>query len=324
MKKILICLIINSLFIISAEAKIKKIGNNLSIDIPDGYQYVSISLRKLLSRFPIISKDYSKKDLKELEEIGIGKSTKLILVSKNKKNIDFFNKVTTPLGYDSLYKKYVGRLDSAYDNNSALLELMFDELKKKNPNVDFEKISEKDFLKLWNEILNDIDFDKKYSKLSKMLDELIKPIINDFFSEYPLDEPSIIIIIGDKKIKDLDEINNLPSNVAYQQVIKAINKEPFLKELKLDERSFQIQKNKFGNMYMIDNTKNINVSQFFTEPQYSEFFLTTHKDKLFIAISGCSSKCNNSSTGTTLGLFDILEHANLFKHIEQTEVDISY
>ena len=96
MKKILICLIINSLFIISAEAKIKKIGNNLSIDIPDGYQYVSISLRKLLSRFPIISKDYSKKDLKELEEIGIGKSTKLILVSKNKKNIDFFNKVTTP------------------------------------------------------------------------------------------------------------------------------------------------------------------------------------------------------------------------------------
>ena len=70
----------------------------------------------------------------------------------------------------------------------------------------------------------------------------------------------------------MDEINNLPSNVAYQQVIKAINKEPFLKELKLDERAFQIQKNKFGNMYMIDNTKNINVSQFFTEPQYSEFF----------------------------------------------------
>ena len=323
MKKILICLIINSLFIISAEAKIKKIGNNLSIDIPDGYQYVSISLRKLLSRFPIISKDYSKKDLKELEEIGIGKSTKLILVSKNKKNIDFFNKVTTPLGYKSLYEKYYSSLEKVY-NNPELVNVLFEELKKNNPNVNFDKISDEDFQILWQEIVNDKEYTKKYKKSEKKLDELIIPIVNDFLSEYPLDEPLIIILIGDKKIKGLGEINNLPSNVAYQQVIKAINKEPFLQELKLDERSFQIQKNKFGNMYMIDNTKNINVSQFFTEPQYSEFFLTTHKDKLFIAISGCSSKCNNSSTGTTLGLFDILEHANLFKRIEQTKVDISY
>ena len=323
MKKILICLIINSLFIISAEAKIKKIGNNLSIDIPDGYQYVSISLRKLLSRFPIISKDYSKKNLKELEEIGIGKSTKLILVSKNKKNIDFFNKVTTPLGYKSLYEKYYSSLEKVY-NNPELVNVLFEELKKNNPNVNFDKISDEDFQILWQEIVNDKEYTKKYKKSEKKLDELIIPIVNDFLSEYPLDEPLIIILIGDKKIKGLGEINNLPSNVAYQQVIKAINKEPFLQELKLDERSFQIQKNKFGNMYMIDNTKNINVSQFFTEPQYSEFFLTTHKDKLFIAISGCSSKCNNSSTGTTLGLFDILEHANLFKRIEQTKVDISY
>ena len=276
MKKIFIYLIINSLLIISAEAKIKKIGNGLSVDIPDGYQHVSISLRKLLSRFPIISKDFSKKDLKDLEEIGIGKSTKLILISKNKKNIDFFNKITTPLGYDSLYKKYGVRFEAAF-TNTDLLELMFEEMKKKNPNVDFDKISEEDFVKLYDEIFDDVDFDKKYSKLSKMIDELIMPILNDFLSEYPLDEPSIIILIGDKKIKDLDEINNLPSNVAYQQVIKAINKEPFLKELKLDKRSFQIQKNKFGNMYMIDNTKNINVSQFFTKPQYSEFFLITHK-----------------------------------------------
>ena len=323
MKKILICLIINSLFIISAEAKIKKIGNNLSIDIPDGYQYVSISLRKLLSRFPIISKDYSKKDLKELEEIGIGKSTKLILVSKNKKNIDFFNKVTTPLGYKSLYEKYYSSLEKVY-NNPELVNVLFEELKKNNPNVNFDKISDEDFQILWQEIVNDKEYTKKYKKSEKKLDELIIPIVNDFLSEYPLDEPLIIILIGDKKIKGLGEINNLPSNVAYQQVIKAINKEPFLQELKLDERSFQIQKNKFGNMYMIDNTKNINVSQFFTEPQYSEFFLTTHKDKFFIAISGCSSKCSNSSTGTTLGLFDFLGHANLFKRIEQTDIDIIY
>ena len=323
MKKILIFLIIKLLFTISAEAKIKKIGYGLSIDIPDDYQYASISLRKLLSRFPIISKDYSKKDLKELEEIGIGKSTKLILVSKNKKNIDFFNKVTTPLGYKSLYEKYYSSLEKVY-NNPELVNVLFEELKKNNPNVNFDKISDEDFQILWQEIVNDKEYTKKYKKSEKKLDELIIPIVNDFLSEYPLDEPLIIILIGDKKIKGLGEINNLPSNVAYQQVIKAINKEPFLQELKLDERSFQIQKNKFGNMYMIDNTKNINVSQFFTEPQYSEFFLTTHKDKLFIAISGCSSKCNNSSTGTTLGLFDILEHANLFKRIEQTKVDISY
>ena len=71
MKKIFIYLIINLSFIISAEAKIKKIGNGLSIDIPDGYQYVSISLRKLLSRFPIISKDFTKKDIKIKTTKGI-------------------------------------------------------------------------------------------------------------------------------------------------------------------------------------------------------------------------------------------------------------
>ena len=323
MKKILIYLIINSFFIISAEAKIKKIGNGLSIDIPDGYQYVSISFRKLLSRFPIISKDYSKKDLKDLEEIGIGKSTKLILISKNKKNIDLFNKITTPLGYNSLYEKYYSRLEKVY-NNPKVAKVMFEDLKKNNPNIDFDKIPEEDFQILWQEIVNDKEYAKKYKKFEKILDELITPIINDFLSEYPLDEPKIIILIGDKKIKELDEINNLPSNVAYQQVVKAINKEPFLKELKLDEIPFQIQKNKFGNMYIIHNTKNINVSQFFTEPQYGEFFLTTHKDKFFIAISNCSSKCSNSSTGTTLGLFDFLGHTNLFKRIEQTDIDIIY
>lgn len=323
MKKIFIYLIINLSFIISAEAKIKKIGNGLSIDIPGDYQYVSISLRKLLSRFPIISKDFTKKDLKELEQIGIGKSAKLILVSKNKKNIDFFNKITTPLGYNSLYKKYYTRLEKVYIN-PKLVKVLFEELKKNNPNINFDKISDEDFQILWQEIVNDKKYAKKYKKFEKMQDELITPIANDFFSEYPFNESTIIILIGDKKIKGLDEINNLPSNVAYQQVIKAINKEPFLKELKLDERSFQIQKNKFGNMYMIDNIKNINVSQFFTEPQYNEFILTTHKNKLFIAVSNCSSKCSNSSTGTTLGLFDILGHTNLFKSIEQSTVDISY
>ena len=323
MKKFLSFVIISIFFVTSAEAKIKKIGNGLSIDIPDGYQYASINLRKLLSRFPITSKDFSKKDLKDLEEIGIGKSTKLILLTKNKKNIDFFNKITTPLGYNSLYKKYYSRLEKVY-NNPKIVKVLFEELKKNNPNVNFDKISDEDFQTLWQEIVNDKEYAKKYKKSEKIIDELITPIFNDFFSEYPLNEPSIIILTGDKKIKDLDEINNLPSNVAYQQVIKAINKEPFLNKLKLEETPFQIQKNQFGNMYMINNMKNTNVSQFFTEPQYTEYVLTTHKNKIFLVISSCSSKCNNSSTGTALGLVDILGHTNLFKSIKRGVVDVRY
>ena len=171
-----------------------------------------------------------------------------------------------------MYEKYYTRLEKVY-NNPKVAKVMFEELKKNNPNVDFDKISEEDFQILWQEVVNDKEYAKKYKKFEKILDELITPIINDFLSEYSLDEPKIIILIGDKKIKGLDEINNLPSNVAYQQVIKAINKEPFLKELKLDEIPFQIQKNKFGNMYMIQNTKNINVSQFFLlNPNIMNFF----------------------------------------------------
>ena len=324
MKKFLSFVIFSIFFVITVEAKIKKIGNGLSIDIPDGYQYASINLRKLLSRFPIASKDFSKKDLKALEEIGIGKSTKLILLTKNKKNIDFFNKVTTPLGYDSLYKKYVKRLEADIDNSPAILDAIFEELKKQNPNIDFDKISEKDFLKLWENTYMDIY--KKNKNLSQMMDVLIKPVLTDFFLEYPLDEPLMILIVGDKKIKDkdLDEINNLPTNVAYKQTLKALNKDPFFKSLKLEESPMQIQKNQFGNMYIINNMKNINISQYFPEPQYSEFIVTTHKNKIFLAISGCSSKCNNSSTGTALGLVDILGHTNLFKSIKGGVVDIGY
>ena len=75
---------------------------------------------------------------------------------------------------------------------------------------------------------------------------------------------------------------------------------------------------------MINNIKNVNVDTFFTKPQYSEFILTTHKNKWFLAISVCANKCNNSSTGTDLGLVDILGHTNLFKSIKLSTVDIRY
>ena len=324
-KKFLSFVIISIFFVISAEAKIKKIGNGLSIDIPDGYQYASINLRKLLSRFPITSKDFSKKDLKDLEEIGIGKSTKLILLTKNKKNIDFFNKITTPIGFNDLNIKYFEKFEKIYANEEYT-NFFLKEFKKKYPNIDINKISENDFMELFIEIIEELQDDKDYKKINQKMDELVKPLRFDFLLEYPVDEPSMIIVVGDKKIKDkdLDQINNLPTNVAYQKILKEFNKDFLLKAMKLEETPFQIQKNQFGNMYMINNMKNTNVSQFFTEPQYSEYVLTTHKNKIFLAISSCSSKCNNSSTGTALGLVDILGHTNLFKSIKRGVVDVRY
>ena len=75
---------------------------------------------------------------------------------------------------------------------------------------------------------------------------------------------------------------------------------------------------------MINNVKNVNVDTIFTKPQYSEFVLTTHKNKWFLAFSSCWNKCNNSSTDTDLGLVDILGHTNLFKSIKLSTVDIKF
>ena len=113
-------------------------------------------------------------------------------------------------------------------------------------------------------------------------------------------------------------------DLAYVRLDKFLKTIPGLKKFKLDERKIQIQRNKFGNLYMIDNIKNVNVDTIFTETQYSELVWTTHKNKWFLAFSYCWNKCNNSSTGTDLGLVDILGRTELFESIHQSTVNIRY
>lgn len=311
--------------LISLKTKTKKIGNDLTIDIPDGYQYDSITLEKILSRFKNEIKDLSEEDLKSAEEFGIGKSAKLILITKNKKNIDFFNKITTSSGYKQISENFFGRMDEAY-NNPNFGKLLIEAINKNNPNIDLSKISEEQSKKLVEEIFNDKDFDIKYKELSKIVEEAtISPML-DILSEYPINEPKIIILLGDKKMKDedLDEINDLYPDLAHVRLIKFVETIPVLEKLKVDEKKIQIQRNKFGNLYMIDNIKNVNVDTFFSKPQFSELVWTTHKNKWFLAFSSCWNKCNNSSTGTDLGLVDILGRTELFESIHQSTVNIRY
>lgn len=310
---------------ISLNAKTKKIGNGLTIDIPDGYQYDSITLEKLLSSFKNKIKDLSEEDLKSAEEFGIGKSAKLILITKNKKNIDFFNKITTSSGYKQISENFFGRIDEAY-NNSNFGKLVIEAINKNNPNIDLSKISEEESEKLVEEIFNDKDFDIKYKELSKIIEEGTISAILDILSEYPINEPKVIIFLGDKKMKDedLDEINDLYPDLAYVRLIKFLKTIPGLEKFKLDETKIQIQRNKFRNLYMINNVKNANVDTIFAKPQFSELVWTTHKNKWFLAISNCWNKCNNSSTGTDLGLIDILGRTELFESIHQSTVNIRY
>ena len=309
----------------SSKAKTKKIGNGLTIDIPNGYQYESITLDKILSRFKNEIKDLSKEDLKAAEEFGIGKSAKMILISKNKKIFDLFNMTTTSAGYEEFNKKYLSKFDETH-NDSILTKLVIEAIKKNNPNIDLSKISEEEFLKLYEEIFNDKEFAEKYKKLNKMIDEQNSSVINEMVSEYALDEPKIIIFLGDKKLDDdlLYSINSLYPDLAYVRLIKFLKTIPGFEILKPDELKIQIQRNKFENLYMINNIKNVNVDTFFTKPQYSEFILTTHKNKWFFAISVCANKCNNSSTGTDLGLTDILGRTELFESIHQSTVNTKF
>ena len=164
-------------------------------------------------------------------------------------------------------------------------------------------------------------------KISKMLVEHNNSVINEMISEHAIDEPKIIIFLGDKKLDDDDlySINSLYPDLAYVRLSKFLKKNPLprLGEIELDEYKIQIRRNKFGNLYMIANNYNVNKT-IVSEAHYSEFVLTTHKNKWFLAFSTCLNKCNNSSTGTDLGLTDILGRTELFESIHQSTVNIKF
>jgi len=64
-------------------AKTKNIGNGISINIPNNYEYFELTFKLLSSRFPNI--DYT-----DLDEWGIGIDSKIVVLANKKKKIKIF------------------------------------------------------------------------------------------------------------------------------------------------------------------------------------------------------------------------------------------
>ena len=83
MKKILGIIVLILLLCGNTYAKEKKIGNGLSINIPEGYHYFELTLKQIITRFPSL-------DINDFQiegfDLGIGIDAKLVVLSNEKKN----------------------------------------------------------------------------------------------------------------------------------------------------------------------------------------------------------------------------------------------
>ena len=83
MQKLLVIIVLGLLLIPNiSQAKIKNIGNGLSVNIPNNYKYFELRFRQLISRFPELGSEDQVYD-----DLGIGMGTKLIVIANNQKTI---------------------------------------------------------------------------------------------------------------------------------------------------------------------------------------------------------------------------------------------
>ena len=66
---------------------------------------------------------------------------------------------------------------------------------------------------------------------------------------------------------------------------------PSLKDIR--DWQFEIGKNHKGNLYLYSNDSL--QSPYLTTQFYQEIFLTSHKDRIFLALSICALNCNGST-----------------------------
>jgi len=295
MKKIFSTILILGLLLSgNAFAKTKNIGNGLSINIPNNYKYFEITVKQLVSRFPDI-------ELNELDdEFGIGLGAKLIVIANNKKTIKFFDDVTSVSGLEKLNRKHLQPIIKKFSDPKFTQSLMKD-MQKFAPNADLESMNEEELMELMGEVMVSPKMTKKYKKI-------FKPYANKFDREYDLSKYTVLLV-GDKKAEFLDEIKdqdiNYLNRIVRDKLIEIYqeSKDPTLKDIK--DWQFEITKNHNGNLYLYSN-ENVQ-SPYISTKYFQELFLTSHEDKILLAISVCVEKCNGSTD-----FLNIIKPTNLY------------
>ena len=295
MKKLLGIVVLGLLLCSNVEAQTKNIGNGLSINIPNKYKYFELTFRQLVSRFPEIVSDEQIYD-----DFGIGMGAKLIVITDNQKTIKFFNDVTSVTGLEKLNRKHVQPLMQKLQD-PKFLDKMMKIIQKEEPNADFENMTEEEMVQLMEKIYEN-------PKMNKAFERLFKPNFKKFFAEYDLDKYTILLI-GDKNAEYLEEIKDESISDLTQNLKDLLEEfyedtnDPSLKNIR--DWQFEIAKNHNGNLYLYsdDNLQ----SPYVTSKYYSETFWTTHNNKIFIASSICTEKCNASTD-----LLDVIKPTNLF------------
>ena len=296
MKKFLGIVVLGLLLISNiSQAKIKSIGNGLTINIPNKYKYFEITFRQLISRFPEIGSEDQTYD-----DLGIGMGTKLIVIANNQKTLNLFNDLTSVAGLEKLNRKHLQPIIKKF-TDPKFLEKMMKDLKSLYPNADLENMSEEEFMEMMEEVNDNPKLIKKYEKI-------FNPYIKKFNREYDLDKYTMILI-GDKNAEYLEEIkdesiSDLTQNLKdfLEEFYEDAN-DPSLKDIR--DWQFEIAKNHNGNLYLYSND-NLQ-SPYVNSKYHSETFWTTHNNKIFIAISVCAEKCNASTD-----LLDVIKPTNLF------------
>ena len=290
MKKILGIVVLGLLMSVNSMAKTKNIGNDISIYIPNNYEYFELTFKQLSSRFPDI--DYT-----DLDEWGIGIDSKIVVLANKKKSIRLFEDLTMVTGLAKLEDEFYEPLLELFEN-PALIKIVEKYVKKKFPNSDLDNLSEEELNILFYQGFADKKFMKK-------IDIYIRPLINKFNSKYEFDKITVILNL-DKKSSIAEEINKI--SVAdtkkilkdlIKQMIKESPKNPMVRELK--SMKYKINKNHHGNLYLQSNWIGKDALQ-----TAQEFILTSRNDKFFFMVSSCYKKCQSTD------FLDIIKPTDLY------------
>ena len=290
MKKLLGFIVLSLLLSVNSMAKTKNIGNDISINIPNNYEYFELTFKQLSSRFPDI--DYT-----DLDEWGIGIDSKIVVLANKKKSIRLFEDLTTVTGLAKLEGEFYEPLLELFEN-PALIKIVEKYVKKKFPNSDLDNLSEEELNILFYQGFADKKFMKK-------IDIYIRPLINKFNSKYEFDKITVILNL-DKKSSIAEEINKISVEDAkkilkdlIKQMIKESPKDPMVRELK--SMKYKINKNHHGNLYLQSNWIGKDALQ-----TAQELILTSHNDKFFFMVSSCYKKCQSTD------FLDIIKPTDLY------------
>ena len=289
-KKILGIIVLSLLLSVNSMAKTKNIGNDISINIPNNYEYFELTFKQLSSSFPDI--DYT-----DLDEWGIGIDSKIVVLANKKKTIRLFEDLTTVTGLAKLEDEFYEPLLELFEN-PALIKIVEKYVKKKFPNSDLDNLSEEELNILFYQGFADKKFMKK-------IDIHIRPLINKFNSKYEFDKITVILNL-DKSSSIAEEINKISVADAkkilkdlIKQMIKESPKDPMVRELK--SMKYKINKNHHGNLYLQSNWIGKDALQ-----TAQELILTSHNDKFFFMVSSCYKKCQSTD------FLDIIKPTDLY------------